>query len=95
MRATDYENFDELSYEALLSGRQQKSWLWLGLIMSLIIHLMLCMYFYRTRFQTVDPSLLQAQQTPTCCCGSSGRAPRTCSTRSWSSGAPRSVATSI
>jgi len=65
MRATEYENFDELSYEALLSGRQQKSWLWLGLIMSLIIHLMLCMYFYRTRFQAVDPSLLQAQQTPT------------------------------
>ncbi|MEY2531967.1 MAG: hypothetical protein QOI96_2052, partial [Verrucomicrobiota bacterium] len=51
MRASEYENFDEISYDALLAGRQQRSWLWFGLIVSLMIHLGLCAYFYRTRFQ--------------------------------------------
>jgi outer membrane protein OmpA-like peptidoglycan-associated protein len=65
MRASEYENFDELSYDALLAGRQQRSWLWFGLIVSLMIHLGLCAYFYRTRFQAVDPAFLATQQTPT------------------------------
>jgi outer membrane protein OmpA-like peptidoglycan-associated protein len=57
--------FDDLEYEALLTGSKQRSWLWFGLIVSLGLHLTLCIYFYRARFQSVDAVLAEMQQTPT------------------------------
>jgi len=57
--------FDYLEYDALLKGSKQRSWLWFGLIVSLGLHLALCTYFYRTRFQSVDAALAGMQQTPT------------------------------
>ena len=58
--------FDYLDYDdALLKGSKQRSWLWFGLIVSLGLHLALCTYFYRTRFQSVDAVLAGMQQTPT------------------------------
>ncbi|HCP92040.1 MAG TPA: hypothetical protein DIT76_08370, partial [Spartobacteria bacterium] len=57
--------FDYLEYDALLKGSKQRSWLWFGLIVSLGLHLALCTYFYRTRFQSVDGALAGMQKTPT------------------------------
>ena len=57
--------FDYLEYDALLKGSKQRSWLWFGLIVSLGLHLALCTYFYRTRFQSVDAVLAGMQETPT------------------------------
>ncbi len=57
--------FDDLEYDALLKGSKERSWLWFGLIVSLGLHLALCTYFYRTRFQSVDAVLAGMQQTPT------------------------------
>src|SRR6266571_4338796 len=57
--------FDYLEYDALLKGSKERSWLWFGLIVSLGLHLALCTYFYRTRFQSVDAVLAGMQQTPT------------------------------
>jgi outer membrane protein OmpA-like peptidoglycan-associated protein len=57
--------FNDLEYNALLSGSKQRNWLWFGLIVSLALHFTLCLYFYRTRFQSVDAALAEIQQTPT------------------------------
>jgi outer membrane protein OmpA-like peptidoglycan-associated protein len=65
MRVSEFNDFDELEYDALLSGSKERSWLWFGLIVSLGLHLALCAYFYRTRFQSVDAVLAANQQTPT------------------------------
>jgi outer membrane protein OmpA-like peptidoglycan-associated protein len=62
MRVSEIGDFET---EGLLSGSKQRSWFWFGLIVSLCLHLALCAYFYRTRFQTVDPKWMQADQTPT------------------------------
>ncbi|MFL6589172.1 MAG: OmpA family protein [Chthoniobacterales bacterium] len=45
MRTSEFD-FDE----ALLQGRQQRSWLLFGLMVSLALHGALCGYFYRTNF---------------------------------------------
>src|SRR5712691_7156265 len=65
MRVSEFNEFDELEYEALLSGSKERSWLWFGLIVSLGLHIALCTYFYRTRFQSVDAVIAANQQTPT------------------------------
>ncbi len=62
MRFSELEDFDT---DGLLSESKQRNWLWFGLIVSLALHLALCGYFYRTRFQSVDPLALQAPQTAT------------------------------
>ena len=62
MRFSEFEDFET---EGLLSASKQRSWLWFGLIVSLVLHLCLCVYFYRTRFQTIDPKWMKAEQTPT------------------------------
>lgn len=49
MRTSDYELGDFGS--ALLAARKQRNWLWFGFLMSLTVHLLLCAWFYRTRFQ--------------------------------------------
>src|SRR5437899_6855818 len=68
MRASefdDFDDFDELETEGLLTGRRERGWLWFGLIVTLGLHLALCTYFYRTRFQTADAMLSEALPPPT------------------------------
>ena len=62
MRVSEFDDFDT---EALLVGSKQRNWLWFGLIVSLALHLALCSYFYRTRFQPTDALLVGGQQAPT------------------------------
>src|SRR5213079_2245767 len=60
MRAYELDDFDNLETEGLLTGSRERGWLWFGLIVSLGLHLALCTYFYRTRFQTADAMLSEA-----------------------------------
>lgn len=53
MRTSEDYEFGEFG-TALLSARKQRNWLWLGFLISLALHLALCTYFYRTRFQSND-----------------------------------------
>jgi outer membrane protein OmpA-like peptidoglycan-associated protein len=53
-RLSDFDDIDEIEHEALLTGSPERSWLWFGLLMSLAIHVTLCIWFYRTRFLTVE-----------------------------------------
>ncbi len=52
MRTSEYE-FGDFG-EALLNARKQRNWLWLGFLVSLTIHAILCIWFYRTRFHAAD-----------------------------------------
>ena len=65
MRVSDFEDFDQFETEGLLTGSKERSWLWLGLIVSLAIHFGLCAYFYRTRFQSAETAFAPNEQTPT------------------------------
>jgi outer membrane protein OmpA-like peptidoglycan-associated protein len=65
MRASELDDFDNLETEGLLTGSRERGWLWFGLIVSLGLHLALCTYFYRTRFQTADAMLSEALPPPT------------------------------
>jgi outer membrane protein OmpA-like peptidoglycan-associated protein len=65
MRAYELDDFDSLETEGLLTGSRERGWLWFGLIVSLGLHLALCTYFYRTRFQTADAVLSEALPPPT------------------------------
>ncbi len=65
MKVSEFQEFNDLEYEALLTGSKERSWLWLGLIVSLCLHISLCIYFYRTRFQSVDAALAELQSPPT------------------------------
>jgi len=62
MKVSDFDDFDT---EALLTGSKQRNWLWFGLIVSLTLHLALCTYFYRTRFQPAATMLTEGRQVPT------------------------------
>src|ERR1043166_4220207 len=62
MRVSDFDGFQT---EGLLAGSKERSWLWLGLIVSLAVHFALCAYFYRTRFQSIEALVAQNDQTPT------------------------------
>jgi len=65
MRASELDDFDNLETEGLLTGSRERGWLWFGLIVSLGLHLALCTYFYRTRFQSADALLSEALPPPT------------------------------
>src|SRR5437879_8339422 len=65
MRVSDFDDFDRFETEGLLTGSKERSWLWLGLIVSLAIHFGLCAYFYRTRFQSAEKAFVPNDQTPT------------------------------
>jgi outer membrane protein OmpA-like peptidoglycan-associated protein len=66
MRVSEFAQFDELDYNrALLSGSGERNWVWFGLIVSLGLHIALCTYFYRARFQPIEAVLTANQQTPT------------------------------
>jgi hypothetical protein len=54
MRASDFDELGRFETEGLLTGSKERNWLWLGLIVSLVIHFALCTYFYRTRFASAD-----------------------------------------
>ena len=56
------EQFDEM---AIWSGSRQRNWLLVGLLVSLLLHGVMCLYFYRTQFQPVDTLFAGHQQTPT------------------------------
>src|SRR2546423_2525893 len=53
-RLSEIDEIDEIEHEALLTGSPERSWIWFGLIMSLAIRITLCIYFYRTRFMSVE-----------------------------------------
>jgi outer membrane protein OmpA-like peptidoglycan-associated protein len=63
MRASDYE-FGDFG-TALLSARKQRNWLWFGFFVSLALHLLLCTYFYRTRFHGLEGGAASPPQPPT------------------------------
>src|SRR5260370_17135156 len=65
MRISEVNDIDDIEHEALLTGSQQRSWIWFGLVASLGLHVALCFYFYRTRFQPAEAALLEGRQTPT------------------------------
>jgi len=65
MRVSEFDSLEYDAYDALLKGSKERSWLWLGLIVSLGLHLALCAYFYRARFQSVDAIIAANQQTST------------------------------
>lgn len=65
MRVSDFDDFDSIEHEALLTGSKERSWIWFGLIVSLCLHISLCIYFYRTRFQSLETAFTETQQTPT------------------------------
>ena len=60
-RLSDFDDIDEIEREALLTGSPERSWIWFGLIVSLAIHISLCFWFYRTRFQSVEAVFADAQ----------------------------------
>src|SRR3954467_6009665 len=47
------------------AGTRQRNWLAVGLLVSLLLHSALCLYFYRTEFQIIDPALKAPEQTAT------------------------------
>ena len=55
-------DFDD---DAIWSGSKQRSWLVVGLIISLLLHAALCAYFYRTRFTAFDAATTPPEQTAT------------------------------
>src|SRR5437588_12976334 len=65
MRVSEFDDFDTFETEGLLTGSRERSWLWFGLIISVGVHLALCAYFYRTRFQTADAIFAEAPRPPT------------------------------
>jgi len=65
MASSDISRFDHPDLEALLSGSKQRNWLFFGLIVSLGLHLALCFWFYRTRFQPLEAVVSAPPQTAT------------------------------
>lgn len=53
----------DFSDDAIWSGSRQRNWLVVGLALSLLLHSLLCFYFYRTNFQVVDTALKTPEQT--------------------------------
>jgi outer membrane protein OmpA-like peptidoglycan-associated protein len=60
-RVSDFDDIDEIEHEALLTGTPERSWIWFGLIVSICIHISLCIWFYRTRFQSVEAVFADTQ----------------------------------
>jgi len=51
--------------EALLQGKGQRNWLFVGLMISLALHGALCGYFYRTTFLSLSTPMEERVQVPT------------------------------
>jgi outer membrane protein OmpA-like peptidoglycan-associated protein len=63
VRISDFEFQEE--HEALLNATGQRNWLFVGLSVSLVIHLLLCAYFYRTRFAGAEFAFATTKEPPT------------------------------
>ena len=50
--------------DALLNATGQRNWLFLGLVLSLALHLLLCLYLYQTRFAPADLALAPRSEPP-------------------------------
>src|SRR3954470_4813331 len=61
MRTSEFTDFEE----ALLEGRKQRNWLFVGLMISLGLHGALCGYFYRTNFIAAEVPVEQRIPVPT------------------------------
>ena len=62
MRVSEFNDYDT---QGLLMASKQRNWLWFGLIVSLTLHLLLCAYFYRTRFQSFSTAgVVAAEPAP-------------------------------
>ena len=61
MRATPVSDYDD----SVWSGSKQRNWLLVGLIVSLLLHGLLCAYFYRTTFAPIDTLPKTADEPPT------------------------------
>jgi len=64
-RVSDFDDIDDIEHEALLTGSPERSWIWFGLILSICLHITLCIWFYRTRFISVEQVFADAQQPMT------------------------------
>ena len=64
-RVSDYDDIDDIEHEALLTGTPERSWIWFGLLISICLHLTLCIYFYRTRYNSVETVFADTQQPMT------------------------------
>src|ERR1700732_4035037 len=64
-RVSDFDDIDNIEHEALLTGSPERSWIWFGLIVSLCLHITLCIYFYRTRVGAVETVFKDLQQPMT------------------------------
>src|SRR5256885_10577516 len=60
-RVSDFNDIDEIEHEALLTGSPERRWIGFGLIVSLALHITLCIWFYRTRFQSVEAVFADTQ----------------------------------
>lgn len=60
-RLSDFDEIDEIEHEALLTGSPERSWIWFGLLISLGLHITLCIWFYRTRVASVETVFADAQ----------------------------------
>ena len=57
--------FQDSDYnDALLNATGQRNWLFLGLVLSLALHLLLCFYLYQTRFAPADLALAPKSEPP-------------------------------
>lgn len=65
MKVSEFDDFSSYETRGLLDGSQQRNWLWFGLFVSLLLHMGLCTYFYRTRFQSAEGLPTAIQETPT------------------------------
>src|SRR5213080_3084987 len=50
--------------DALLNATGQRNWLFLGLVLSLALHLLLCLYLYQTRLVPADLALAPRSEPP-------------------------------
>src|SRR5256885_11337647 len=64
-RVSDFNDIDEIEHEALLTGSPERRWIGFGLIVSLALHITLCIWFYRTRFLSVETGFKDMQQPMT------------------------------
>ncbi|MGI8821120.1 MAG: OmpA family protein [Chthoniobacterales bacterium] len=63
MRATPHPR--DTDDDAMWSGSKQRNWLLVGLLVSLLLHSLLCVYFYKTQFAITDAIAKPAEQTAT------------------------------
>jgi outer membrane protein OmpA-like peptidoglycan-associated protein len=62
MKRNQYRKVEDA---ALWDVQGQRSWLFVGFLASLLLHLALCVYFYRTRFQPMDTLFIEKRPPPT------------------------------